>query len=156
MSGDRVNAIHRSKDGYLWLGTGQGVARFDGTNFVHWRQSEGLQESNVSWIMSDKEGVIRCGANSWSAHWDGQQWRSMKFPLITQRENTTRAHGDEAGNIWVGTEGDGVWRYDGKAWINYNTPDGLVFNRVGPIASGADGTLWFGTFAGGVSAGMKR
>jgi len=152
LSDDQVNAIHRSKDGYLWLGTGQGVSRFDGTNFVHWGQSEGLQESNVSWITSDKDGVIRCGANSWAARMDGQKWRSMKFPEITQRLWVTRVHGDEAGNIWVGTEGDGVWRYDGKAWINYNTPDGLAFNRVGPIASGADGTLWFGTFAGGVSA----
>lgn len=152
LSDDRVNAIHRAKDGYLWLGTGQGVSRFDGTNFVHWGQADGLQNSNVSWITSDKDGVIRCGANSWAAHWDGQQWRSIKFPLITQRVNTTRAHGDEAGNIWLGTDGDGVWRYDGKAWINYHIPDGLVFNRVGPIASGTDGTLWFGTYGGGVSA----
>ena len=154
LSGDRVNAIHRSKDGYLWLGTDQGVSRFDGTNFVHWGQADGLQNSNVSWITSDKDGVIRCGASWWSAHWDGQKWRSMKFPEITQRTGGLMRppHGDEAGNIWLGTDGDGVWRYDGKAWINYNTPDGLVFNRVGPIASGADGTVWFGTSGGGVSA----
>jgi len=152
LSGDRVNAIHRSKDGYLWLGTDHGVTRFDGTNFVHWGQAEGLQESNVSWIASDKDGVIRCGSSSWAARWDGQKWRSTKFLEITKRVELTRAYGDRAGNIWVGTNEDGVWRYDGKAWIHYNTPDGLVFNRVGPIASAADGTLWFGTFGGGVSA----
>ena len=81
----------------------------------------------------------------------------MKFPEITQRNQgagqiTRDPHGDEAGNIWLGTDGDGVWRYDGKAWINYSTPDGLAFHRVGPIASGTDGTVWFGTSAGGVSA----
>src|ERR1700683_1390058 len=36
-----VQAIAQTNDGYLWLGTGVGLIRFDGIRFVHWEPHAG-------------------------------------------------------------------------------------------------------------------
>jgi ligand-binding sensor domain-containing protein/serine phosphatase RsbU (regulator of sigma subunit) len=58
---------------------------------------------------------------------------------------------DHFGNIWFGTYGEGVSRYDGKSFTNYTTAQGLANNAVFSICEDKMGNLWFGTYGGGVS-----
>jgi ligand-binding sensor domain-containing protein len=55
---------------------------------------------------------------------------------------------DRKGNIWFGTIGAGVYRYDGKLFTNFTTKDGLVSDRVGCIYEDKAGNVWFGTEGG--------
>jgi ligand-binding sensor domain-containing protein len=55
---------------------------------------------------------------------------------------------DKAGNIWFGTTGSGVYRYDGKLFYNYTTKDGLNSNAVWSILEDKSGNIWFGTSDG--------
>jgi ligand-binding sensor domain-containing protein len=55
---------------------------------------------------------------------------------------------DKGGNLWFGTTGDGVYRYDGKFFINFTTKDGLNDNCVYSILEDKAGNIWFGTEAG--------
>ncbi|MES2138108.1 MAG: two-component regulator propeller domain-containing protein [Bacteroidota bacterium] len=58
---------------------------------------------------------------------------------------------DKFGNLWFGTPGGGVSRYDGKSFTNFTTAQGLVNNVVKSIAEDKMGNIWFGTLGGGVS-----
>jgi signal transduction histidine kinase/ligand-binding sensor domain-containing protein len=58
---------------------------------------------------------------------------------------------DRFGNIWFGTNGGGVSRYDGKSFNSLTTIQGLGHNNVMCIAEDRMGNLWFGTAGGGVS-----
>jgi len=58
---------------------------------------------------------------------------------------------DKAGNIWFGTIGGGVSRYDGKSFTNYTTAQGLAGNQISSIIQDKEGNMWFGTTGGGVS-----
>jgi ligand-binding sensor domain-containing protein/serine phosphatase RsbU (regulator of sigma subunit) len=58
---------------------------------------------------------------------------------------------DKMGNIWFGTEGGGVSRYDGKSFTNFTTAQGLANNLIMSIMEDRAGNLWFGTVDGGVS-----
>jgi ligand-binding sensor domain-containing protein/serine phosphatase RsbU (regulator of sigma subunit) len=58
---------------------------------------------------------------------------------------------DREGNIWFGTQGGGVSKYDGKSFINYTAEQGLANNSVRSIAEDKSGNLWFGTNGGGLS-----
>ncbi|MES2592625.1 MAG: two-component regulator propeller domain-containing protein [Bacteroidota bacterium] len=58
---------------------------------------------------------------------------------------------DKMGNLWFGTLGAGVSRYDGKDFITFNTSSGLVHNGVFCITEDKKGNLWFGTNGGGAS-----
>lgn len=58
---------------------------------------------------------------------------------------------DNLGNLWFGTAGGGVSRYDGKSFTNFTTAQGLTYNLVCSIIQDKSGNLWFGTGGGGVS-----
>ncbi len=55
---------------------------------------------------------------------------------------------DSKGNLWFGTLGKGVARYDGNSLAYFTTTDGLLSNRVVSIIEDDSGHIWFGTGAG--------
>ena len=55
---------------------------------------------------------------------------------------------DRIGNLWFGTTGDGVYRYDGKTFIQFTEKDGLNSNTVWSIMEDKKGNIWIGTNRG--------
>ena len=55
---------------------------------------------------------------------------------------------DKAGNLWFGTTGEGVYRYDGKLFTQFTMKDGLSSNKVWSILEDKSGNIWFGTTDG--------
>ncbi len=56
---------------------------------------------------------------------------------------------DKKGNIWFGTWGGGVSKYDGKSFSNYAAKEGLNITVLSMLED-KNGNIWFGTAAGGV------
>lgn len=56
---------------------------------------------------------------------------------------------DKSGNIWIGTNGSGVCRYDGENFINYTQKNGLSHNTILTLFEDSKGRIWFGTEGGG-------
>ena len=52
---------------------------------------------------------------------------------------------DKAGNLWFGTTGDGVYRYDGRSFTNFTMKDGLDTNQILSIIEDQIGNIWFGS-----------
>src|SRR5262245_52132487 len=61
-----VNAIVQTRDGYLWLGTYGGVARFDGVRFVTYDagNTESLHSNGVQALLEARDGSVWIGTNS--------------------------------------------------------------------------------------------
>ena len=55
---------------------------------------------------------------------------------------------DRQGNIWFGTIGAGVYRYDGKTFTNFTTQHGLPDDKIGCFYEDRNGSLWIGTING--------
>lgn len=55
---------------------------------------------------------------------------------------------DKAGNLWFGTTGDGVYRFDGKLFTNFTMKDGLDTNQIQCILEDKMGNIWFGSRSG--------
>jgi len=55
---------------------------------------------------------------------------------------------DQDGDVWLGTYGDGVTRFDGEISTPYATPDGLGSRWVYAMAVAPDGVVWCGTSSG--------
>jgi ligand-binding sensor domain-containing protein len=55
---------------------------------------------------------------------------------------------DSKGNLWFGTLGDGVVKYDVKTLTYFSTPDGFANQTVYAINEDKDGNMWFGTDQG--------
>ena len=63
---------------------------------------------------------------------------------------------DKRGNLWFGTYGGGVSKYDGKCFTNFTEKEGLINNVVLSILEDKWGNLWFGTYGGGVATMMVK
>ena len=65
--------------------------------------------------------------------------------------NITFLYEDNLGNIWLGTGGGGVTKYDGNTFTHFTEREGLTNNFITCIIQDNLGNLWFGTENGGVS-----
>ncbi len=58
---------------------------------------------------------------------------------------------DIAGNIWIGTEGNGLYRYAMGMFSSFTMTDGLSSDRILSIHEDREGNLWIGTRGGGLN-----
>jgi len=58
---------------------------------------------------------------------------------------------DREGNLWLGSWGGGLCRYDGWRFSNYTRDDGLAHDEVEAICHSHSGDMWFATRGGGAS-----
>jgi ligand-binding sensor domain-containing protein len=55
---------------------------------------------------------------------------------------------DKEGNIWFGTRGNGLYKYDGKSFHQFTVNDGLDCNKIYCILEDKEGKIWIGTEEG--------
>ncbi|MHA6279659.1 two-component regulator propeller domain-containing protein [Salinimicrobium sp. CAU 1759] len=55
---------------------------------------------------------------------------------------------DSKGNLWFGTNGNGVSMYNGKSFITFSSGFGLIHNYIHNVTEDSDGNIWFGTYGG--------
>src|SRR5260221_3526356 len=98
--------------------------------------------------------VISCnGQNKTQPQQIGNERKEFRGgqPRIIKTQGTDRSANvhcglrDKAGNLWFGTTGEGVYRYDGKSFTNFTTKDGLNNNTVWSMVEDEAGNIWFGT-----------
>ncbi len=76
---------------------------------------------------------------------------TSKNPKLTKTQGTNEYQNvhciiqDRDSNIWFGTSGEGVYRYDGKEFTQFTEKDGLSSNSVWSIIEDKLGNIWFGT-----------
>jgi signal transduction histidine kinase/ligand-binding sensor domain-containing protein/DNA-binding response OmpR family regulator/protocatechuate 3,4-dioxygenase beta subunit len=142
-------------EGILWLGTVQGLVRFDGTNLVNVTRELGMEIEADSPLV-DKDGSLWFGGSPGLWHYDpaapkssslGLQAFSAKDGLISRGAFATHRVNN---SLWI-TSREGVSVFDGTNFVNFTTADGLAENDVITVASTPDGTMWFGTRNGGIS-----
>jgi ligand-binding sensor domain-containing protein len=73
------------------------------------------------------------------------QDKIVKTQGTDQYQNIGCSLRDKAGNLWFGTSGEGVYRYDGKSFTNFTQQDGLCSNLIFSIIEDKAGNIWFGS-----------
>lgn len=76
------------------------------------------------------------------------QVKLIKTQGSNEYQSVTCGIQDKLGNLWFGTAGEGVYKYDGKLFTQYTEKDGLSNNHVWSILQDKDGDIWFGTTDG--------
>ena len=133
-----VYGIDVDKSGRIWFGTEGGVSLFDGKTWKSWTHKDGLGGANVEQLSpSPNTGLGTRSRHDLATITAGKPTYnpSYIFSILAA----------PSGEVWAGTWGGGVGRFDGKKWTNYTTREGLAGNIVYAIAQDAGGALWFGT-----------
>ena len=148
-----VQAMYQARDGHLWLGTGGGLARFDGTRFVTFENSEvrELYERPVFGFLEDRDGALWIGHSRGATRYrDGRFEAVIRDDLMESRRVWAFAQAAD-GAIWAATENGLVRWENGKVKV-FREPDGLPTRRLRALAFDRDGTLWIATTGGGLVA----
>ncbi|MCW8918116.1 MAG: regulator [Gammaproteobacteria bacterium] len=125
----------------VWFGTEGGVSMFDGSQWQEWSHDDGLGAANSEALPAS----TNTGLGTRSRH----DLSTLRLGSTTYNPNYVFAiKVDDKGQVWAGTWGGGVARYDGKQWHNLTTGDGLAGNIVYSIEQDGEGAYWFGTDGG--------
>jgi len=145
-----VQAIAQTRDGYLWLGTQEGLVRFDGVRFQIFdrRNTPQMQSNFVRVVLESRHGGLWIATDGGLLH-----MRDGQFTSYTTRDGL--AHNfvfalceTDDGSIWAGTVGGGLNRLSDGKFTHYSTEEGLLADVVVALHAGADGSIWVGTTKG--------
>jgi signal transduction histidine kinase/ligand-binding sensor domain-containing protein len=160
-----VYAIARDPFGFLWLGTLEGLARYDGYGFVVYRPDPSNPNAPVSGqidtLYTDRAGMLwigtlASGLNRYDPY--GEQFTLYRHdpadPSSLSSDAVRAIDEDAAGNLWIGTLGGGLNRLDRATgrFTNYrhdpNDPYSLSDDWVADILDDGNGGLWVATRGG--------
>lgn len=136
-----VESIAQTPDGYLWVGTQQGLARFDGVLFTVFRarDTEGLPDDMISTLLADRQGTLWIGTDKGlSSRRDG---RFTAYPDEQTRDGVGALFEDREGTIWVAARNAQLGTVlDGRVQP-FADADGAVLENVSGLAQDRAGRL---------------
>ncbi len=164
LSQSQVNCILLDKKGFLWLGTQDGLNKFDGYSFTIFRNesdnTKSISNNNVL-ELAEHDGKIWIGTHGGGLNvLDPETGKFTHFNLssdsisLFQHNIVTAIFFDSYGKLWLGTEGNGLLNLDYKKnkLISYcpdkSDPFSISSNIVSSILEDKDGNLWIGTEKG--------
>jgi signal transduction histidine kinase/ligand-binding sensor domain-containing protein/DNA-binding response OmpR family regulator len=149
-----INQVVQTADGFLWVGTQEGVARFDGLRFPppDPKADDKKPLGNVVglfpapdgslWMSAERVGLFRLLG--------GRQARLVRDRVL-ERATVSAIVPAPDGGWWIAARGGGVGRWQGAAIRWLTGQDGLPDDQVTSLAVEPDGALWAGTDTRGLA-----
>jgi PAS domain S-box-containing protein len=147
-----VFSLLQTGDGYIWIGTRAGVARFDGVSFATFdnRDPSKIRDNEV-WTLAEADDH-----SLWIGTYGGGVSRLAdgKFTIYTKKDGlagdfVTVLLNDRHGGMWIATD-TGVSHFAAGRFTNYTVQDGLSLDIIRALYLDEDDSLWVGTMKGGV------
>lgn len=163
LSHNKVNCILRDQRGFMWMGTDDGLNRFDGNKFTVFRNdptdNTTISGNIITDLLEDKDAVI------WIATADGGLTKyDHCLPPAKQFKQYRHTPGDSTsipvniinklledrmGNLWLATSGSYVLRFDKKT-ERFTIPARVGTNTALALSLCSDGKIWVGRQGGGL------
>jgi ligand-binding sensor domain-containing protein len=161
LSQSTAQAIAQDGDGFLWIGTQDGLNRFDGLNVTVFRhdpaRADSLSGNYVQALCADRDGTLWVGTVEGLNRYDHSTGTFTRF-LHDERNPASLADNrvrvlftDRAGTLWVGGPA-GADRFDGNGFTHFRRDparaDSLGDNRIISFFEDKAGAFWLGTGKG--------
>jgi len=156
--------LAQDRDGYLWIGTADGLARYDGVGFRVFRHAANdaasLAGDDVTALYIDHRNRLWCGGENAGLNLLG---KDGTFTHFRHAENDQRSLGgddvwaigeDGRGAIWVGAYAGGLDRFDDstKQFVHFRhdpaNADSIASDNVLALRGDRMGNLWIGSDVG--------
>ena len=155
---DDITAISQTPDGYLWVGTLKGLARFDGVRFKIFKTESNpeLKDSRIGNLLTDREGTL------WIGTLDGNLMRKtgtgfepaqppVPLPLDADKKRAagpwlsdfhSRLIIDGEGSLWWQQTGKGIVRLKAGNWTIFTPSNGLPDGIIRQMVCDHEGRVW--------------
>jgi len=157
LSNNSVNNILQTKDGFLWIATKDGLNRYDGQSFKHFKHNSAdknsLPENYINMLLESSDGTLLVGM--WGGGLCVYDYHQETFTRIDAPEPDDDyiqcMFEDSKGNIWLGTVTGGLNKLDLKTRkiisysknLNHSRP--FPSNNIMCITEDDRKNLWVGT-----------
>ena len=153
-----VTSIVQTRDGYLWIGTQEGLARFDGMRFtvLDEKDSPALAREQINALCETRDGTLWIGTETGGllALKDGRIRIYDSSSGLADNDVTSLLE-DSSGNLWIGTD-RGLDRFRDGRFVAYTTKQGLSDNRILSLYEDKRGDVWIGAVHGLTQMGRER
>ncbi len=162
LSDNNVNAVLQDKEGFMWLGTSDGLNKYDGYKFTIYRHipsdSCSIGPGSINYIYEDKEGLIWIGAEGSLSILDKKTDKFKVFINEPQNPNSISSNivtciiEDNEGIIWITTYGGGINKFDKKTgkFFSYKNeprnPYSISSDYIENCFVDSHGIMWISAF----------
>ncbi|MCI0513691.1 SpoIIE family protein phosphatase, partial [candidate division KSB1 bacterium] len=172
---NEVFSLLEDKFGTLWVGTREGLDRFDRNThkFSHYRHDpknpHSLSHNQVFVLYETRAGLLWIGTNGGGVNlFDRENERFISYrhdpfnPATISYDEIRAIYEDRSGLIWIGTYGGGIEKVDQskRQFVLYapelKNPNSLSHPIVWAIHTDRNGMLWIGTHGGGLNRFDRR
>jgi ligand-binding sensor domain-containing protein/two-component sensor histidine kinase len=165
-----VNTIIQDSQGFIWIGSGEGLTRYDGYSCVSYRHRTdnpySISDNEINAMCVDNEGALWIGTSNGLNKYDAGNDRFERFLHDSSNYNSLSANEvstitkDPGGNLWIGTFGGGLTQMIKKKhkpvsksgeyhFIHYkhknSDSNSISSNQVLSHCVDKDGNSWIGT-----------
>src|SRR5580658_2666379 len=99
---DGINAIVQTADGYLWLGTDEGLARFDGYEFTIFNKANGdLPSNSITELAAAPGGALWIGTTDGLTEFSGGRFRTYTRQQGLPDNAIGSLFVDHTGALWI-------------------------------------------------------
>jgi len=167
LSQNSVYCIFQDSKGFMWLGTEDGLNRYDGRRIKEYQADyenpHSISNNFVISIYEDRKGTLWIGTSSGGLNKFDRESENFTHYLTSpsdpnslSQNTVTSICEDQSGILWIGTYG-GLNAFDRKRGVftrylnNPDDPNSLSNNSVTSICQDKEGVLWIGTLGGGLN-----
>src|ERR1700736_5767459 len=145
---DSVQTILQTRDGFLWVGTERGLARFDGLHFDVFKSmiAGGIKINYIEVLYESRDATLWIGTRD-SGLISMKNGKFAVYPTtsVSGGEDVTSIQEDRDGSMWIGFKSGGLGRLTEGRLTVLTTKQGLSSNNIRAVLLAADGTLWGAT-----------
>ncbi|MCK5876719.1 MAG: response regulator, partial [Candidatus Marithrix sp.] len=166
LSQSTIYAILQDKHGFLWVGTQDGLNKYDGYEFTIYRHDSqnihSLSNNEIFVVYEDTAGTLWIGTGDGLERYDREHDKFIHYqndpqnPHSLSNNTIWSIYEDNQGFLWIGTKGGGLNQFDRQTgrFVRYQhdpqNPYSINHSSVWPIYQGKDDTIWIGTVGGGL------
>ncbi len=135
---DRVNCVYEDSYGYLWVGTSNGLGRYDGKKFTNYGFSEGLPYLQISAIFEDSRHRLWVGSTKGIVQLLGNKFITFKTNDSADYPGTYGFYETADKNVWALTN-KGIYNLKNNLWTRisvYPSYEKRPCKEIIPLSSG--------------------
>ncbi len=168
LSQETVTIIAQDSEGFIWIGTQEGLNRYDGRSFQVFLNDPNdpgsLPHDWVNDVFADDQGTVWVATQGGMARFDPARESFVRYygpnparPVLDKGVSVKALFQDDKRNFWIGTESEGIVLVSGEDQTvrrlrqDGSNPGALSSDAIRDIKADVENRVWIATDGGGLS-----